>query len=152
MTTRVSCFDCCVLLSLSLPVFRTTCLSALPGYADLIVSCLSFVFRCHRCCQLRAVATARSVDVAAAIAINNTICMDKGDVFNRNLIITDIQTLTDLYADQGYAFVEVNPITSEFLDSVNISFEISLNKKTYLNRITISGNTISSAPFFIAVL
>ncbi len=73
--------------------------------------------------------------------LNNTISMNKGDVFNRNLIITDIQSLTDLYADQGYAFVEVNPITSEFLDSVNINFEISLNKKTYLNRITISGNT-----------
>jgi len=71
----------------------------------------------------------------------NTISMNKGDVFNRNLIITDIQTLTDLYADQGYAFVNVNPITSEFLNSVNINFDISLNKKTYLNRITISGNT-----------
>jgi len=73
--------------------------------------------------------------------LNNTISMTKGDVFNRNLIIEDIQSLTDIYADQGYAFVEINPITSEFLDSVNINFEISLNKKTYLNRITISGNT-----------
>jgi len=73
--------------------------------------------------------------------LNNTISMAKGDVFNRNLIIQDIQSLTDLYADQGYAFVEINPITSDFLDSVNINFDISLNKKTYLNRITISGNT-----------
>jgi len=73
--------------------------------------------------------------------LNNTISMLKGDVFNRNLIIEDIQSLTDLYADQGYAFVEINPITSDFLDSVNISFDITLNKKTYLNRITISGNT-----------
>jgi len=73
--------------------------------------------------------------------LNNTISMSKGDVFNRNLIINDIQTLTDLYADQGYAFVEINPITSDFLDSVNINFEISLNKKTYLNRISITGNT-----------
>jgi len=73
--------------------------------------------------------------------LNNTISMSKGDVFNRNLIIKDIQSLTDLYANQGYAFVEINPITSDFLDSVNINFEISLNKKTYLNRITISGNT-----------
>jgi len=73
--------------------------------------------------------------------LNNNISMVKGDVFNRNLIIDNIQSLTDLYADQGYAFVEINPITSEFLDSVNINFEISLNKKTYLNRITISGNT-----------
>jgi len=73
--------------------------------------------------------------------LKNTISMNKGDVFNRNLIISDIQTLTDLYADQGYAFIDINPITSDFLNSVNINFEISLNKKTYLNRITISGNT-----------
>ena len=73
--------------------------------------------------------------------LNATISMGKGDVFNRNLIIGDIQSLTDLYADQGYAFVEINPVTSEFLDSVNINFEIFLNKKTYINRITISGNT-----------
>ncbi|MDB4140166.1 outer membrane protein assembly factor BamA [Candidatus Thioglobus sp.] len=73
--------------------------------------------------------------------LNNTISMAKGDVFNRNLIIENIQSITDLYADQGYAFVEVNPITSDFLNSVNIDFEIFLNKKTYINRITISGNT-----------
>ena len=73
--------------------------------------------------------------------LNNTVSMSKGDIFNRTLIITDIQSLTDLYADQGYAFVEINPITSDFLDSVDINFEISLNKKTYLNRITITGNT-----------
>ena len=73
--------------------------------------------------------------------LNNNISMVKGDVFNRNLIISNIQSITDIYADNGYAFVEVNPITSEFLDSVNINFEIFLNKKTYVNRITISGNT-----------
>ena len=73
--------------------------------------------------------------------LNNNISMVKGDVFNRNLIISNIQSITDMYADKGYAFVEVNPITSEFLDSVNINFEIFLNKKTYVNRITISGNT-----------
>jgi len=73
--------------------------------------------------------------------LQNIISMNKGDVFNRNLIVQNIQTLTDLYADQGYAFAEINPITSEFLDTVNINFQISLNKKTYINRISISGNT-----------
>ena len=73
--------------------------------------------------------------------INNTITLNKDDVFNRNSVIQNIQTLTDLFADQGYAFVEINPVTSEFLDSVNIDFIISLNKKAYINRITISGNT-----------
>jgi len=73
--------------------------------------------------------------------LNDSIIMNKGDVFNRKSIIQNIQTLTDMFADQGYAFVEVNPITSEFIDSVNIKFAISLNKKVYLNRINIYGNT-----------
>ena len=73
--------------------------------------------------------------------LNNTITMNEGDIFNRNLIITNIQSLTDNYADQGYAFVEINPITSESLDLVNVNFKITLNKKVYINRITISGNT-----------
>ena len=73
--------------------------------------------------------------------LNSVISMNKGDVFNRNAIIEDIQTLTDIFADEGYAFVDVKPITSEFLDSINVNFDISLNKKVYINRITISGNT-----------
>ncbi|MFQ3368281.1 MAG: outer membrane protein insertion porin family [Methylophilaceae bacterium] len=73
--------------------------------------------------------------------LKNMISMKKGDIFNRNLIIVNIQSLTDIYADQGYAFIEINPITSEFLDAVNINFQITLNKKVYVNRITIAGNT-----------
>ena len=73
--------------------------------------------------------------------LSDNISMVKGDIFNRNLIIDNIQSLTDIYADKGYAFVEINPVISEFLDSVNISFEISTNKITYVNRITVSGNT-----------
>lgn len=64
-----------------------------------------------------------------------------GDVFNRQIVISDIQKITDLYADQGYAFVNINPITSDFLDTVNITIDIFLNKKVYVNRIIISGNT-----------
>jgi outer membrane protein insertion porin family len=74
-------------------------------------------------------------------ALKNAINISEGDIFNRNLVINDIQTLTDMYADKGYAFVNINPITSEFLNSVNINFDIQLNKKVYINRIMISGNT-----------
>ena len=73
--------------------------------------------------------------------LEKSISLNEGDVFNRNLVIQSIQTLTDLFADKGYAFVEINPVTSEFINSVNIDFEISLNKKVYINRITVSGNT-----------
>ena len=73
--------------------------------------------------------------------LNGALSLKKGEVFNRNLIIQDIQKLTDMFADKGYAFVNINPVTSEFLNSVNINFDISINKKVYINRISINGNT-----------
>jgi outer membrane protein insertion porin family len=73
--------------------------------------------------------------------LQESISMSKGDIFNRNLIIQDIQTLTDMFADKGYAFIKVNPVTSDNLNFINIDFDISVNKKVYINRIKISGNT-----------
>ena len=73
--------------------------------------------------------------------LSQAITIAEGDIFNRNLIIKDIQTLTDMFADKGFAFVNINPVTSDLLDSINIDFKISLNKKVFINRITISGNT-----------
>jgi len=91
--------------------------------------------------QLGKISFEGETEVIGIEALENAISMNEGDIFNRNLIIKDIQILTDMFADKGYAFVDINPITSEFLNSVNINFEISLNKKVYINRITISGNT-----------
>ena len=64
-----------------------------------------------------------------------------GDVFNRQIVVDDIQKISDIYANQGYAFVNINPITSDFLDSVNVAIDVSLNRKVYINRISITGNT-----------
>jgi outer membrane protein insertion porin family len=79
--------------------------------------------------------------IVSTVDLNNAISLKEGDVFNRESMIQDIQGLTDIFADEGYAFVDINPVLSEFLDSVNINFVISLNKKVYINRIVISGNT-----------
>jgi len=70
-----------------------------------------------------------------------SISLNEGDIFNRNLVIKDIQILTDMFADKGFAYVDINPVTSDFLDTINIDFKISLNRKVFINRITISGNT-----------
>ena len=91
--------------------------------------------------QLGKISFEGEIDVIGIDGLHNAISMNEGDVFNRNQVINNIQVLTDLFADKGYAFVNINPVTSEFLNSVNINFEISLNKKVYINRITISGNT-----------
>ena len=64
-----------------------------------------------------------------------------GDIFNRQKIVDGIQKVNDAYSDLGYAFVDINPITSDFLDSINVEIIVSLNKKIYINRINISGNT-----------
>ena len=77
----------------------------------------------------------------SAKELNQTLDFNQGETFNRASVINSIQLLTDLFADKGFAFVEINPITSESLNIVDIEFNISLNKKVYINRITISGNT-----------
>ncbi|MEC7596374.1 MAG: outer membrane protein assembly factor BamA [Pseudomonadota bacterium] len=91
--------------------------------------------------QLGKVSFNGETGVLSESELNSAISMKEGDIFNRNKVIQNIQTLTDMFADKGYAFVDINPITSEYLNSVNINFDISLNKKVYVNRITISGNT-----------
>ena len=73
--------------------------------------------------------------------LNDLLTIKSGDIFNRQSVVNDIQTIMDIYSDQGYAFVDINPITQDFLDTVNVKINISLNKKVYINRITISGNT-----------
>ena len=73
--------------------------------------------------------------------LNDLLTVKSGDIFNRQSIVNDIQTITDVYSDQGYAFVNINPIIKEVLDTINVIINISLNKKVYVNRISISGNT-----------
>ena len=65
----------------------------------------------------------------------------EGDTFNRGSIMEGIQLINDAFSDQGYAFAEIEPITYDSLDVINVDINISLNKKVYINRITISGNT-----------
>ena len=67
--------------------------------------------------------------------------LNKGDIFNRQTIVDDIQKVVDEYSDLGYAFVDVEPTTSDLIDAINVNINISLNKKVYINRINISGNT-----------
>jgi outer membrane protein insertion porin family len=54
----------------------------------------------------------------------------------------DITTLTDLYADQGYANADVTPLLKEDDQNrtVDITFDISQGKKVTFERIEIAGN------------
>lgn len=71
--------------------------------------------------------------------------INKEKVFNRELIRKDILTLRDIYSDEGYAYAEVTPLTSEDKEefAVDITYRISKEQKVYFERINIRGNRIT---------
>jgi outer membrane protein insertion porin family len=67
---------------------------------------------------------------------------EPGEIFNRSILRNDISTLTDVYADKGYAFANVNPQTRPDSDKkiVDMTFDMEKNELVYIERINISGN------------
>ncbi len=65
-----------------------------------------------------------------------------GEIFSRGNLRQDIFTLTDIYADKGYAFANVTPLTQlqNDLKLVDISFDMEKGEMVYIDRINISGN------------
>lgn len=66
-----------------------------------------------------------------------------GEILNRDTVRESVSQLTDYYADQGYAFVDINPQTVINQDNnwVDLTFEIRPGSKVYFERINITGNT-----------
>jgi outer membrane protein insertion porin family len=66
-----------------------------------------------------------------------------GEVFSRQQLRTDVLALNSLYADEGYAYVNVTPLTH--VDSekriINVFFDIEQGIQVSINRIRITGNT-----------
>ncbi len=70
------------------------------------------------------------------------LALKSGDTFSRANLIADIDYLTREYNNEGYALVDVQPKTN--LDKekllVDVDYGITKGKKTYFERINISGN------------
>ena len=66
-----------------------------------------------------------------------------GEVFSRAVLRGDIAILTDICANKGYAFANVNPISSIDFEkkTINFVFDFEKGEKVYIDRINISGNT-----------
>jgi len=65
------------------------------------------------------------------------------EYYNRETLRTDVLNLTDIYADEGYAYVDISPRIDQDIENlaVNITFDIDKGKQVYFEEITISGNT-----------
>ncbi len=65
-----------------------------------------------------------------------------GNTFKSSVFQNDVTAITDICQDKGYAFADVNPLTTVDDDTktMNITFEIVKGPQVYVNRINISGN------------
>lgn len=69
--------------------------------------------------------------------------LKKGEVFSRQLLRESVFAVNDLYADQGYAYVNVSPLTRIDPEQrlVDVTFEIEQGIQVTIDRIQIRGNT-----------
>jgi outer membrane protein insertion porin family len=62
--------------------------------------------------------------------------------FNRSLLAKDIQAITDVYYDQGYAYANITPVTTVSAEdkSIDLTFEVQKGSQVTIERIDITGN------------
>jgi outer membrane protein insertion porin family len=77
-----------------------------------------------------------------AEVLRKKIKSESGELFSRSVLRTDIFTLTDVYADMGYAFANANPVTKADTEKkvVDLTFDMEKGELVYFDRINIAGN------------
>jgi outer membrane protein insertion porin family len=65
------------------------------------------------------------------------------EIFNRSLLARDIQAITDVYYDQGYAYANITPVTAVNAEAktIDLTFDIQKGSQVTIERIDIVGNT-----------
>ena len=65
------------------------------------------------------------------------------DIFSRTALAKDIQTVTDLFYDRGYAYANIVPVTA--IDpakrTIDITYDVQKGKQVTIERIELVGNT-----------
>ena len=75
--------------------------------------------------------------------LKESLRVSEEEFFNRQAVRRDVVTITDVYADQGYARADVSPQIKkqEEAKTIDIVFYIEKNKPVYFEKIVIEGNT-----------
>jgi outer membrane protein insertion porin family len=78
----------------------------------------------------------------AEIEIRRIIRTQSGGIFSRETVQKDVVAITDRYAERGYLFADVAPITEIQRGGtiVNVSIEIVEGRQAFINRVEITGN------------
>ncbi|OGP92847.1 MAG: outer membrane protein assembly factor BamA [Deltaproteobacteria bacterium RBG_16_48_10] len=76
-------------------------------------------------------------------ALFKVLKIKRGDVYSNTVIRKEVNGLTEKFANQGYAYVEINPEIS--VDNknllVHLTFEIEKKKRVFYEKIQVVGNT-----------
>ena len=66
-----------------------------------------------------------------------------GQIFRGSRLREDITTLSDMYSNKGFAFVQVDPVTNidQGQKIVNVALVITKGPPVYFNRVLVAGNT-----------
>ena len=66
-----------------------------------------------------------------------------GQIFRGSRLREDVTTLNDMYANKGFAFVQVDPMTQidQKKKSVDVALVITKGPPVYFNRVLVAGNT-----------
>lgn len=69
--------------------------------------------------------------------------LKSGEIFRTSKLRDDISALTDVYGEEGYAFVNVTPDTDVSREDklVNVTYKVSKGPEVYIDKIDITGNT-----------
>jgi len=69
--------------------------------------------------------------------------LQSGDVFGTSALRQSILMLTDVYADHGYAYTNVTPLTNkdQQLQLIDLNLEVEQGARVFVERIEITGNT-----------
>ena len=74
--------------------------------------------------------------------IKKSILTKKGAIYNVSQLRQDIVTVTDMYSSKGFAYADINPITTidDQIHTVDLSIDIDKGKKVYVGEINMLGN------------
>ena len=73
----------------------------------------------------------------------NTMQIRKEEYLNRQIMRDDIARLTEMYAEQGYVYAEINPQIRKAPtgNRIDLMLDVKQGPVVYVNRIEVQGNT-----------
>jgi outer membrane protein insertion porin family len=69
--------------------------------------------------------------------------VDEEEVFNREVMYDDIETLKNIYGNHGYAYVDISPLADQDDENhtIDLTYMIDKKKRVRVERINITGNS-----------